>query len=118
MDLDYIINPSAKMPFRGFWDFLQEDNEDNIEGLEKMDNKGYYVIASKPAPNGTFVQQVKESVERNNRHGLSDPGTECFFDWRTYGVPTKKLWIQFMNFGFNVASLSTPSLNFLSFYLS
>lgn len=106
------------MPFRGFWDFLQEDNEDNIEELEKMDNKGYYVIASKPAPNGTFVQQVKESVERNNRHGLSDPGTECFFDWRTYGVPTKKLWIQFMNFGFNVASLSTPSLNFLSFYLS
>ncbi|KAE8363894.1 hypothetical protein BDV27DRAFT_158356 [Aspergillus caelatus] len=90
------------MPFRGFSDFLREDNEDNIEELEKMDNKGYYVIASKPAPNGTFVQQVKESVERNNRHGLSDPGTECFFDWRTYGVPTKKLWIQFMNFGFNL----------------
>lgn len=106
------------MSFKGFSDFLQEDNENNIEEHENMDNKGYYIIASKPAPSGTFVQQVQESVGWNNLHGLSDPGTEDFFDWDTYGVPTKKLWIQFMNFGFNVASLSAPSLTFLSFYRS
>jgi hypothetical protein len=99
------------MPIVGFSDFLQEDN---VEDLEKMENKGYYVIASKPAPNGTFVQQVEESVGWNNLHGLLDSGTVNFFDWRKYGMPTKKLWIQFMNFGFNVASLSNLSLTFLT----
>ncbi|KAE8377775.1 hypothetical protein BDV26DRAFT_292883 [Aspergillus bertholletiae] len=87
---------------QGFLGLLQEDIDDNIEELQNMDNKGYYIIVSKPAPNGTFVQQVGELVGWSNLHRLSESDTVNFFDWSTYGLEIKKLWVQFMNFGFNL----------------
>ncbi|KAB8227549.1 uncharacterized protein BDW43DRAFT_316724 [Aspergillus alliaceus] len=89
------------MPITGFLGFLQVDN---AKELEEMENKGYYIIASKPVPDESSVQSVEESIRRNSLHGSpSGSDTANCLDWRTYGgVKTKESWEKFMNIGFNL----------------